>query len=200
MATEKQTDQTMALFRALVDRQKWPAAETEAEAVAPVGGGAPTAVTTPHPYYYVSGDAVLEGRLSGAETLAGYQSIVFHGDQPVGAPIAAPAGEEMNYVSSWAAGAAEALNAALKVAEENGRDASNFAVVTIPEVGFSAVWLRDQHEFIPIAITRTRSSLDPNRVYGEEEVIELLHEPLRVRLTSPVENAVNFAPTRPPRG
>ena len=200
MANEKQTEQTLALFRSLVEQRKWPTAVAGAEADATAGGETFMAMTTPHPYYFVSGDAVLAGRLSGAETLAGYQSLVFQGDLPVGAPIAAPAGEEMSYVASWEAGAAEALNNALKVAEENGRDASDFAVMTVPEVGFSAVWLRDRHELIPMAITQTRSSLDPNRVYSEEEVIKLLHEPLNKRLSAPAEPAADYGPARPPTG
>lgn len=202
MEDEKQAKQTLELFQSLVEQRKWPTAiaEAGAEANAAAEGTALIAVTTPHAYYMVSGEAVLEGRLSGAETLVGYQSIVFHGDRPVGAPIAAAAGEEMSYVTSWAAGAAEALNDALRVVEEQGRDASDFAVLTVPEVGFRAVWLREQHELVPMGITRTRSSLDPSRVYSENEVIELLKDPLNERLNVPAELAADYGPLRPPTG
>lgn len=200
MANEKQPEQTLALFRELIERQKWPATRAGVAANALANREAPTAVTTPHPYYLVSGTAVLEGRFSGAETLTGYQSIVLQGGQPVGAPIAAPSGEDMSYAASWGAGAAEALNEALQVAEQNGRDASDFAVVTVPEAGFSAVWLRDRHELVPIVAARRRSALDPHRIYTEEQVIELLHNPLSKRLRNAEKFAADSLSEKPPTG
>lgn len=195
MSSDKQADQALALFRTFMGEV--PAKSIES-AAAPAGGGEGVGITTPHPYYHVSGVEVLKGVLAGAERLVGYQSVIFEGERAVEAPIASPQGEEMSYVASWTPEAAAALNDAMAIAESFGRDTSNFAVVTVPEVGFNAVWLRDQHELVPLATTKTRGSLDPRRIYSEEEVIDSLRGPLSERITGPEGGGADDELEEPP--
>lgn len=196
MASDKYAGRALALFRTYVQQEQASSADTAAP---PVGGRGEMAITTPHPYYLVSGDAVLSGRLAGAEKLAGYQSIVFQGERAVEAPIAEPEGEEeVSYLGSWSPDTAAALDDAIRVAEEHGRDAHDFAVVTIPEVGFTGVWLRDRHEIVPMATPIARSALDPRRIYTEDEVIEHLREPLSERLDTPTGGGAEGELEEPP--
>ncbi len=130
--------------------------------------------------------------------MPGYQSVIFQGDEPIEAPIAEPAGETVSYLASWASEVAIALNDALRVAEDQGRDTRDFAVLTVPEVGFTAVWLRHQHELVPMATSRTRDALDPSRIYSEDEVIESLRRPLSERLSAPQGGAAEGELTEPP--
>lgn len=195
MAIDKQAEQALALFRSFRSEES---ARSFDAAAAPTGGGEESGVTVPHPYYHVSGADILNGSLAGAEKLVGYQSLIFEGQRAMEAPIASSEGEGMGYVASWTSEAAAALNEAVGIAESAGRDMSDFAVVTVPEVGFNAVWLREQHELIPLATTLARSSLDPTRIYSEEEVIERLREPLSERITSPVGGGEDDELEEPP--
>src|SRR5262245_14214782 len=94
MASETQAREAWELFRKYLQQDQAPGLEN---AEPPVGGQVVTAITEPHPYFLVSGESVLNGRLAGAEKLAGYQSIVFQGESAVEAPIAEPKGESMSY-------------------------------------------------------------------------------------------------------
>lgn len=195
MANENHMAQALELFRSFAGQER---SENFAAAEAPVGGQGERTVTVPHPYYLVGGDSVLKGSLEGAERLAGYQSIIFQGDQPVEAPIAELAGEGISYLASWTPETALALNGALRVAEDQKRDTHDFAVVTVPEVGFTAVWLRQRHELVPMATNRNRGALDPSRIYSEAEVIEALRGPLEERLNIPRGGSAEEELTEPP--
>ena len=196
MKNIKEISETLTLFRNML------ANEVPRSITADVEGGAAsaeTAVTEPHPYYVVSGQDVLEGMLSEKAELKGYQSLVYEGDRPVEAPIAAYGQNQMEYAAAWPADASLALQEAIRVAEADGRDAGEFAVINVPEVGFTAVWLQQSNEFVPLDLARTRGSLDPSSIYAESDVIKWLHDPLAERL-APEGGAGSreAVPTKPP--
>lgn len=170
----------------------------------PAGGGLEAAasarqITEPHRYYVIDGYQVLQGKFAGAERMAGYQSLVLEGEDPVEVLIASSSGEAMTYAAAWPTEAAEALIAAVAVAEDHGIDAHDFAVASVPEVGLIALWFRDRGELVPVAPRNKRTVLDPSRIYTESDVIELLHEPLAARFASTTADAIAEGDPKPPR-
>jgi hypothetical protein len=175
---EKHVNAASALFRDIVGRDD---ALTRMKTELP-GAAAPVRrISLPHPYYFIDGGAVLRGQFAGAERMTGYQSVVVEGEAPTEVLVASMTGDTMAYAAAWPRRAAEALTEALRVAERNGIHDTEFAVVTVPEVAFNAVWFRTRAQLVPLRLNTKKSGLDPERVYSEGEVIERLQAPLRAR-------------------
>lgn len=195
MNDQEKIEQSAALFRSMIEREPEAAFKGDSGAASDA-----TQITTPHPYYVMDGRAVLNGSFAGAEVMAGYQSLVLRGEEPVEVLIAAPSGEEMQYSAAWPARVAAAFVAAMRVAQDNGIEDDDFVVATVPEVGLTALWFRERRAIVPLSINPANpGALDWKRVYTESEVVEHLRAPLRARFEhTTTERSVGKA-SKPPR-
>jgi hypothetical protein len=130
--------------------------------------GASPSLTEPHALLVIPLPAILEGKFSAAAQAIGWQTIVYDGDRAREAPIGASAGDSVEYAGSWLPEAIEAVEKALSLAENE----EDFAVVTVPEIGLTTIWLRESQRFIPVDFGRRVAGLDPQRAYTEGELLE----------------------------
>ncbi len=199
MTNDEQIESTMRLFQDLIQRE---AVSAPAHAPAAAAGPAPARrISTPHPWYVVSGTAVVQGKFGDAAQLAGYQSLVLEDEDPVEVLLAAPSGDTMTYTAAWPASAARAFTTALQVAEDHGIN-DDFATVTVPEAGLIALWFRERRELIPLALGEEQGAqaLEPEHVYQETDVIERLRGPLQARFSMMQAASLGETTPTPPRG
>lgn len=194
MTNDERIESTMRLFQDLIQRDAVSLPPVPAAAAGPAPA---RQISTPHPWYVVSGTAVVDGQFGDAAQFAGYQSLVLEDDEPVEVLLAAPSGETMTYTAAWPSSAARAFTTALQAAEDYGIN-DDFAAVTVPEAGLVAVWFREREELIPLALGA--HALEPNHLYQEADVIQRLREPLRARFSMLEAATLGATTPTPPRG
>lgn len=196
---KSEVERAAALFRELLARTESTVAHAVATAGAPEGGSTAPHMSEPHAFYVVDGRAVLDGELTAAARLPGYQSVVVENETPVEVLNAAAVDGQIEYTGAWSTRAAEALGRALKVAEEQGVADENFHVITVPEVAFNGVWFPEHDAIVPLQFSSKKSALDAGRVYTPAELISELQQPLRAKFAVDGGASADSSEDVPPR-